>query len=1161
MIEPSTLLNRLEDDLRRWGRYLVSADEHPLLISAILPYLPDFSWICIWKRDAPNRYILKYSTLDNNQLTDALQREMNAAVNSTYRGSIVRTNQALSINTELREISTTLLSKEIQVATTGITAKSVSLVTSSNGQTLLEIYTRTADTAKHLISPRTVIDSFYKIRTEAQKEYELADPHPEIALYQERELFDVMLHDIKMWLGKELGSANLFLYEARERMLYHRATTSLRLNPEAVLAYKAVPQVLNAELLNHVHTNIDALDGVDDETKEQLRILLNKLADTEEIRSHALEFENNLRLLLTVLPQEPGTGVAGHSAVTLIPEICNSEIEGSDKWSAEKYPTEWFALMLSVEKMFGIGAYGSMAAVPLMESGQLAGVLFVVREDPFSYEKDIPIIMEKAAHISPLLTMYRSRKFQHALMAGASSDSSALIAHLAAVNAPIAFNSLLAVVWHLSAGKIETISTWGFSSLYSRYGMLVNYDPNRDLWRREVGLKSQIHSWSKTRKLQVVKRSNIGTPKWGLPTAYTEQYEKLMKRMLNSGVVCFPPSSEDVLVMYFAEDASVIEANLGTIAQKLFALYSVERLRENPKEDFPEIIGESPQIKKAIRMLMLAAKNKRRTMLQGPTGSGKSLFAQHFHRLSGRQGDIRILRASEVPDTLQQDALFGHMKGAFVGANSDEPGLIELANGGTLFIDDFDTASEETQEMLLGVVETGIVKRLVNAKEKRVDFLLITATNHTDEELLKKVRKDLVSRFADKIIKIPSLEERRMDIPLLVRKELASPNVPPKILESRAWLKLINAKWPLGVRTIKSVAQDLIELDSEIVQAEDIEPRFGFEPTDEQCPIELMDVSQHLALQDGCPPFKVEIFLDCHTYRPNKNPREDWGNLAARAFKVLAQNAENSKEINTYFSMGCGAGLDAIAAMLTFNCERVIVADVHPEVVAFARENLLLNCPTLTLEKIERYETDLFSNIPEDTIQADLIYENLPNLIPKENERSILGSSFKSASYLHKRRAEIVPENFKGNLLELHYAFLSRAKKYLTKNGSVVCSIGARVNWGLIEQMFSELGYSLNLLVFDFKEQEEAEEVVSGYAEMEQESAVEGFRFYPAEEARKLLNSLSSTRSLSGFADSRVDVEEALKQIQMSASRAKEFINSGGKIGHMVYLVQGTPIV
>lgn len=1154
--DSSDQVSQLQDELQHWGRYLVSADEYPLLLSALLPYLHEFAWICAWKRSAPNTYRLKFSTLDPKLLSESLQQKMNSVISTSYQGIVNRTAQSLYLKpgtTAFEPVTLNIsdLKVEDDLATT------VCLVLSSNQETLLEIYLKNLSNSFQPTLIRSMLDIFYSARAQALVEYQSAELQPEAVLYQERELFDVVLHEIKAWLGKDLGLANLFLYDGRDRMLYHRATTSLKLVSAAVSSYEAVPQAANDEILSSISSKISAIEDVNEETKDRLITILSKLSDTQTVRRSAREWEADLRFLLTVLPQEPGTGVAGHTALTLIPEIYHSSPDEDNKWSSSRYSMERFGLMLSVEKMFGIGTFGSMAAVPLIESGQLAGVLFVVRDEPFSHRKDLPIMMEKAAQISPLLTMYRSRKFQHALMVGASRDQSARIGTLAALHAPLAFNTLLTVLWHISGGSIQVISLFGFDSLYSTYGLLGNHDPNREMWRREVKLKNQIHAWAKNRQVQVLRRTDDGTQNWGLPNGYTEKYEAMIGAKIDSAVVTFPPSSEDVLVMYFSEDPFVTQRNLLTNSQKLFPLYAIERLRERPKKEIKEIIGESPQILKALKELTRAARTKRITMLQGPTGSGKTLFAEHFHALSGREGRLITFRARGVPDTLMQDHLFGHSKGAFGGADADQPGLVELANGGTLFIDDFDTLSPETQEMLLHVVESKIVKRLGENLERKVDFLLLTATNRGEDDLMAKVRPDLIARFADKFIELPRLEERRMDIPLLLRNELTLLNASAKRLDATAWLKLLNANWPWGVRPLISISKDLSDHETDTIRASDIKARLGFEPLDDsQGAVELLTASLHTKASEE--PLRIDLFVNEHTYRPNRNAADDWSNFAARAFCTLMEN--QSQQVRTYFSMGCGTGLDAIAAHQIFGCNHLIIADVHPEVIAFARENILLNCERLTLSDIKRYQSDLFSNIPDESLKADLIYENLPNLVHQQPDADILSQGHTSATYLHQPRTEDIPKVFRDNLLELHYAFLLSAKKFLSRNGFVVCSIGARVGWNVIAQMFTSLGYDPELLVFDLKVQEEAEDVVQGYAKAEGVGMQTSFRFYPMEETSALLNTLAYRNIVSGFAAHREEVEVALEQLRLNAVTAKDRLAKNQKVGHMVYVVKGKPI-
>ena len=191
---------------------------------------------------------------------------------------------------------------------------------------------------------------------------------------------------------------------------------------------------------------------------------------------------------------------------------------------------------------------------------------------------------------------------------------------------------------------------------------------------------------------------------------------------------------------------------------------------------FREMIGRDEKMLIVFEWIRTAAKSDISVLILGPTGSGKEVVARMIHELSRRgAGRFQAVNCAALPDTLFESEIFGHEKGAYTGAHDRKPGRLELANEGTLFLDEIGDMSIVAQAKLLRVLEERRFERLGGNRAIEVDFRLISATNRPLEQFVRegRFREDLYYRVNAFSIRLPSLRERQVDIPVLAQRFLA----------------------------------------------------------------------------------------------------------------------------------------------------------------------------------------------------------------------------------------------------------------------------------------------------------------------------------------------------------------------------------------------------
>lgn len=242
-----------------------------------------------------------------------------------------------------------------------------------------------------------------------------------------------------------------------------------------------------------------------------------------------------------------------------------------------------------------------------------------------------------------------------------------------------------------------------------------------------------------------------------------------------------------------------------------------------------DIVGESEAISWINDTIDVVAPTDARVLINGENGTGKELVARWIHEKSGRNAKPLIeVNCAAIPSELIESELFGHEKGSFTSAHKSRPGKFELANEGTLFLDEIGDMSLSAQAKVLRALQENRISRVGGDKEIRVNVRVLAATN---KDLRKEIakgnfREDLYHRLAVIIIKVPSLRDRKSDIPLLVshfNKMICSEyNIPEKSFDVAAIKELQKGSWTGNIRELRNVVERLIILSKGRVSKADV---------------------------------------------------------------------------------------------------------------------------------------------------------------------------------------------------------------------------------------------------------------------------------------------------------------------------------------------------
>jgi DNA-binding NtrC family response regulator len=250
------------------------------------------------------------------------------------------------------------------------------------------------------------------------------------------------------------------------------------------------------------------------------------------------------------------------------------------------------------------------------------------------------------------------------------------------------------------------------------------------------------------------------------------------------------------------------------------------------------LVGGSKSMQEMLRVIELAAPSTASVLITGETGSGKEIVARTLHRLSPRADKPFVaINCSAIPESLMESEIFGHERGAFTGAAERRLGCFELADGGTLLLDEIGEMPAPTQAKLLRVLEDGKVRRLGSKTETPINVRVLAATNRDPEQAVNKgaLRQDLFFRLNVFRIHLPPLREHKQDIPALVEQLLQDLATKHGKTVRGASSEVMDAfqsyTWPGNVRELRNVLERaLIVCDRDVIGRSHLPPDFGHAP-------------------------------------------------------------------------------------------------------------------------------------------------------------------------------------------------------------------------------------------------------------------------------------------------------------------------------------------
>jgi len=296
---------------------------------------------------------------------------------------------------------------------------------------------------------------------------------------------------------------------------------------------------------------------------------------------------------------------------------------------------------------------------------------------------------------------------------------------------------------------------------------------------------------------------------------------------MRKAIECIKSGAYDFITKPYEFDDLLLTVNRALEHKKL--LVKTELLtKEIHKRSSDTIVGDSQELKRVLSLSNKAAMSDSNILIEGETGTGKELLALFIHKHSARsEKPFVVINCASLPDQLIESELFGHEKGAFTDAKSTKQGLVEIAHGGSLFLDEIGELSLALQPKLLRFLENGEYRRIGGITNLNSNVRVIGATNKNllEESDKKNFRKDLLFRLNVITLTIPPLRDRKEDILLLANHFLKekSPVRAPKVLSAEAEDMLINYSFTGNIRELEHIIERaIIFADGEHIHPDDL---------------------------------------------------------------------------------------------------------------------------------------------------------------------------------------------------------------------------------------------------------------------------------------------------------------------------------------------------
>jgi DNA-binding NtrC family response regulator len=256
------------------------------------------------------------------------------------------------------------------------------------------------------------------------------------------------------------------------------------------------------------------------------------------------------------------------------------------------------------------------------------------------------------------------------------------------------------------------------------------------------------------------------------------------------------------------------------------------------------LVGDSAPMRQLREMIATIAPTRLAVLIEGATGTGKELVAALLHQQSGRTGSLVSFNVCAISETMFEDALFGHTKGAFTGAASESLGFLREANGGTVFFDEISGLPGPQQAKLLRAIETGVFRPIGAARDAQSDFRPIAATNERLADLVEegRFRADLRHRLSGIVLTMPTLAARVDDIPALAAHFVRRASRVDATISTGAVRLLQEMQWPGNVRELKQVVDGAAAFGCGTVDVRAVETALSYRSSS----LRALSVSQHL---------------------------------------------------------------------------------------------------------------------------------------------------------------------------------------------------------------------------------------------------------------------------------------------------------------------------